>query len=328
MSHPRTSSAALSPVLTLVLLSLLVFNLPASASSQTEISTRTTLFVGFPSGDGTSEGVLVVPGTVIPNLGDSSSYSADRMKVSTEEARSLALAKVTRELSQTFRLERVEASFSESHALGVNEPVELSPPAADLPLRITVELLGFNDQTATYRVRFVDRNVVLADSRVAAARGKQTVIGGLNGEEAPYLFLVLEPAVAPDTDPSGETFLRVGDGITAPRRIESPPPQYTMEARKERIQGVVIVQVVIDETGNVGNISVLKGLPKGLSEAAVEAIRQWKFEPARDEDGQPVAVYYNLTINFKLEDKDADEDADKDDEASEASPAKKVFEKP
>ena len=293
---------------------------PAHADPAPRVSTRATLFVGFPSGENASEGVLVVPGTVIPNVGLGASYHPT---VTTEEQRSQVLAKLTRELTQTFRLEHVEASFSESHALAIDEPVELSPPAADLPLRITVELLGFDPKSATYRVRFVDRNVVLADSRVAALRGRQAVIGGLNGEEAPYLFLVLEPALAPGAGTAGETLRRVGEGITAPRRIESPPPSYTLEARKERIQGLVIVQAVIDETGIVQDVSVLKGLPKGLTEAVVDAIRQWKFEPARDEDGNPVAVYYNLTINFTLA-----EDKDNGTSGEKASPANKVLEKP
>lgn len=275
-----------------------------AAADKGKVSTRTTLLVGFPSAENPVEGVLVVPGTVIPNLGHGPSI---RTPLSEEEARSQRLGRLTRELTSTFRLETVEASFSESHALGLEEPVELAPPAADLPLRITVELLGFDARTATYRVRFVDRNVVLADSRVAATRGRQTVIGGLNGDEAPYLFLVLEPAGASGSAESAP--LQVGHDITAPRRMVTVPPRYTETGRKERVQGFVIVQAVIDKDGTVNDVKVLKGLPYGLTEAAVEAIRHWTFEPARDALGNPVAVYYNLTINFTLGDekKDADE---------------------
>ena len=284
-------------------------------ADEAKVSTRATLLVGFPSAEDPAEGVLVVPGTVIPNVGQElSAYPP----LSVEEKRSEKLGRLTRELTSTFRLENVEASFSESHALALNDPVELSPPAPDLPLRITVELLGFDARTATYRVRFVDRNVVLADSRVAALRGRQAVIGGLNGEEAPYLFLVLEPAGAPAS--AGGDPLQVGDGITAPRRLVTSPPQYTPTARKERVQGFVIVQAVIDKQGKVSDVKVLKGLPFGLTEAAVEAIRQWIFEPAQDALGNPVSVYYNLTINFTLGDKK------KDREEGEEGAAKKLRE--
>lgn len=306
----------LIPGLTLGLALVLVLAPATPVQAQDgKVSTRATLLVGFPSAEDPAEGVLVVPGTVIPNLGLGHSVN---LALSAEEARSHKLGRLTRELTGTFRLENVEASFSESHALVLNHPVELSPPAPDVPLRITVELLGFDARTATYRVRFVDRNVVLADSRVAALRGRQAVIGGLNGEEAPYLFLVLEPAGAPAS--AGGDPLQVGDGITAPRRIEATPPQYTPEARKEGVEGVMIVQAVIDKQGTVSDVKVLKGLPFGLSEAAAEAIRQWTFEPARDEEGNPVSVYYNLTINFTLGDKK------KDREEGEEGAAKKLRE--
>ena len=55
-----------------------------------------------------------------------------------------------------------------------------------------------------------------------------------------------------------------------------------------------------DEQGNVTNVEVLKGLPMGLAEAAVSAVKQWQFKPATL-NGKPVAVYFNLTVNFQLQ---------------------------
>lgn len=287
-----------------VSLALLIPCLAAAAApafaGESEVSTRATLLVGFSSGDDEAEGVLVVPGTVIPNVGRT------LPDLTSEEERSQALARLTRELSSVFRLEKIEAKFTDLLKVSLKGPVELSPPAPDSPLRITVELLGFDAHTATYQVRFVDRNVVLADTRVAAVRGRQAVIGGLDGEQAPYLFLVLEPAAPPSPEQTSSPPFRVADGITAPRRLSSVMPRYTEEAKKERIQGVVIVQTVIEKDGTVSDVQILKGLPFGLSEAAAEAIRQWTFEPARDETGRPVTVYYNLTVNFTLEESPQD----------------------
>jgi TonB family protein len=76
-------------------------------------------------------------------------------------------------------------------------------------------------------------------------------------------------------------------------------PRYTDEARRARVQGVVIVEVVIGKSGAVRSARVLKPLPMGLSEAAIEAARTWLFEPARI-DGEPVAVYYNVSSMFLL----------------------------
>ena len=77
-------------------------------------------------------------------------------------------------------------------------------------------------------------------------------------------------------------------------------PQYTEIARKARIQGVVILQTIIDKDGNITDVKVLKGLPMGLTEAATTAVTQWKHNPATL-NGKPVAVYFNLTVNFQLQ---------------------------
>jgi TonB family protein len=66
------------------------------------------------------------------------------------------------------------------------------------------------------------------------------------------------------------------------------------------VQGVVILQTIIDTEGLVRNIKILKGLPSGLTEAAVEAVSAWRFEPATL-DGKPVAVYYLVTVSFSVQ---------------------------
>lgn len=92
---------------------------------------------------------------------------------------------------------------------------------------------------------------------------------------------------------------RVGGEVTRPEKISGAPPVYTETARRARITGVVIIEAIIDEQGDVTGTKVLKGLHPGLDLNAVEAIETWKFKPATL-DGQPVPVYYNLTVNFQL----------------------------
>ena len=106
------------------------------------------------------------------------------------------------------------------------------------------------------------------------------------------------PEAPPEPEPTGPIYV-TGD-VQKPEKLNAPQPQYTEIARKARIQGVVILQSIIDEQGNVTEVQVLKGLPMGLSEAAEAAVKQWKFKPATL-NGKPVAVYFNLTVNFQLQ---------------------------
>ncbi len=106
------------------------------------------------------------------------------------------------------------------------------------------------------------------------------------------------PEGPPPDEPTGP--IRVGGDVKPPEKTFFPSPQYTEIARKARIQGVVIVEAIIDKEGKVTNVKVLKGLPMGLDQAAVDAVSRWTFKPATL-NGKPVAVIYNLTVNFQLQ---------------------------
>jgi len=123
-----------------------------------------------------------------------------------------------------------------------------------------------------------------------------------------FLFVVVEaerngvPAevAAAKSIPSGPPYLVDGAIVKPPRLIETRTPHYTPEAKEARLQGVVVVEATIDRAGRVVGVEVLKGMPMGLSEAAAEAVREWRFEPATLE-GEAVDVRYKLTINFRLD---------------------------
>lgn len=97
----------------------------------------------------------------------------------------------------------------------------------------------------------------------------------------------------------GGGLFRVGGGVSAPKKIYDPEPEYSEEARKAKYQGVVVLWVVIGPDGRTHDIKVQRSLGMGLDEKAVEAVKQWKFEPAK-KDGQPVAVQVNIEVNFRL----------------------------
>lgn len=102
----------------------------------------------------------------------------------------------------------------------------------------------------------------------------------------------------PPPPPPEEGPVYVIGGIEPPEALDAPAPRYPELARKLGRDGLVVLQAVIDRQGRVQEVQVLRGAPFGMTEAAVEAVRTWRFRPAT-RDGEPVAVYYQLTVRFR-----------------------------
>lgn len=83
------------------------------------------------------------------------------------------------------------------------------------------------------------------------------------------------------------------------RVLAKPEPQYTEEARRNQITGTVVLRVVFSKTGEVTNIRAVNSLPFGLTERAIAAARQIRFQPAT-KDNFPVSVHMQLEYNFNL----------------------------
>jgi TonB family protein len=96
-----------------------------------------------------------------------------------------------------------------------------------------------------------------------------------------------------------ETVYRVGGNVTAPRILRKVDPEYTAEARDASIEGSVKLAIEIGRDGLVHNIRVIRGLAPGLDDKAIEALNQWRFEPA-NKDGQPVTIEATIEVNFRL----------------------------
>jgi TonB family protein len=92
---------------------------------------------------------------------------------------------------------------------------------------------------------------------------------------------------------------RPGSGVEPPRLITEVKPDYTDEARRRGLEGEVVMEIVVRRDGTVGDVRVLKGLGSGLNERAVQAIRQWRFAPARLR-GTPVDVVVEASVEFKM----------------------------
>ncbi|MFH1475008.1 MAG: energy transducer TonB [Chloroflexota bacterium] len=92
---------------------------------------------------------------------------------------------------------------------------------------------------------------------------------------------------------------RPGSGIEPPRLLREVKPRYTEMARRQGLEGEVVVEIVVQRDGRVGDVRVLQRLGAGLDDRAVEAVRQWRFEPAR-RLGSPVDVLVEVAVEFRL----------------------------
>jgi TonB family protein len=95
---------------------------------------------------------------------------------------------------------------------------------------------------------------------------------------------------------------QLGAGIEFPKALKEVQPAYTPDAMRAKIQGPVVLQIVILESGLVGDVKVMKSLdPGGLDQEAIKAAKKWLFQPAVDsKTGKPVAVYAQLELNFRI----------------------------
>lgn len=269
-----------------------------SASGEETIPTHLFVLAGHPEGRQSSSSA---PRAILQS-GGTLRLADTQEKTSSEEARqiiekSLSFSQATEKLWATFRLDPNRKKQEEFHiSFPLGKSMEL--PIHDIPVSISVNLLRMAEATPVYRIVFRHREKIIADSTVEAARGGRTIIGAMDGEEAPYLFLFLEPEKA---EKNPVRISEEGDkDITAPRQLSQTPVFYPEEAKKAGIQGKVILEVTIDTEGKVVDVVVLQTPDESLGKAAKESVSQWRFSPALTRDGKAVSVRSSVTIRFAL----------------------------
>ena len=101
------------------------------------------------------------------------------------------------------------------------------------------------------------------------------------------------------SEKTSEPVYEVGNGVTAPKPVYTPDPEYSERARKKKINGTVVVAMIVTPEGRVRDVKIAKSLDEGLNKQALAAVRTWKFEPAT-KDGKPVAVHLNVDVSFRV----------------------------
>ena len=98
---------------------------------------------------------------------------------------------------------------------------------------------------------------------------------------------------------AGGGVYRAGGAVSAPRLIKEVRPKYTSEALVNRIQGAVVLEVVVTADGCPSKIRIVRSLDAGLDEEAVAAVAQWGFDPGRL-GATPVDVLVTIVLDFSL----------------------------
>jgi len=173
---------------------------------------------------------------------------------------------------------------------GSNRAQSLTQPAAPAAPVVAPDGLqaetGLNEATAGARSSAGAAGAAGA-AGVDAIETTGGIVDGIGVTELP-------PPIATPAPP-----IRLHSGMAAPRKVRDVVPIYPAMARAVRVQGIVILEAVIDMSGRVESARVLRSISL-LDDAALEAVRQWRFEPARL-NGQPVPVVMTVTVNFSLQ---------------------------
>lgn len=252
----------------------LAFAAPAAVA---EVTTEVILEIGTPQ----AETRPVPAGTVLLFEGQSGS-AMERY------------AQIRKELRDVYRFEALTKKDSAMLKMAVGESRKTPSPMAGLD--IGLRLLAVDDLIATYEVRMAEAGKEPLVTRVAVKRSDWAIVGGRDGAAAPYFYLLFRPLSAAEEKEEARW-----DGITRPKLISSVNPTYPEDARLAREQDTIVLELEVRPDGAVVVARVVEGQVASLIEAAKAAVSQWRYEPARDAKGKPLAVKYKVTLAFKLQ---------------------------
>jgi protein TonB len=110
-------------------------------------------------------------------------------------------------------------------------------------------------------------------------------------------------AAAPAAGVKGQATRYDNATMKEPRLIQKVAPQYPPDAKKEGVEGTVVLDATIAKDGSVRETRVKQEADARLVTAARAAVEQWRYEPVRNEKGEPIEVIFSVTLRFKLDKK-------------------------
>jgi TonB family protein len=212
------------------------------------------------------------------------------------------MSKEVKTLAKVFNLQKVKILMNASLVLKV-EKGEKTAEVFVLNGRKLVLLLTKvareKDMFAVEVKEKEDDAKPLLGTDIVVPEGKTATLGFADSEEKIF-FLTLHRG--PDQQSTDKDVQRLPKEGKGPKLIKKVSPVYPPEARQAGVEGTVILEATIDIQGKVTNVRVLKGENDLLNKAAIEAIKQWQYEPVIVE-GKPMQFVFTVTVRFALNDK-------------------------
>jgi len=192
-------------------------------------------------------------------------------------------------------------AFQLTH-LTVPKPPAAAPPPSPAAIAQSLKRVMRPVQSALLAPTLIPRRIETIKDASAPDIEPEGVIGGIPGGEAGgVLGGILGGVPHGPTAPAPaakKTVYRIGGDVKPPRQIQIVQPSYPLVARTSRVEGVVVIDAILDEQGNVAEAHAVSG-PGLLIPAALKAVIQWKYEPTYL-DGAPVAIRMEVHVDFHL----------------------------
>jgi protein TonB len=142
----------------------------------------------------------------------------------------------------------------------------------------------------------VERPPAAPELAIEGGVGPPAALGGSSSVVDP----LAPPAPIPPPPPKPERPVPAGELVQMPRRLVDVRPVYPDLARRARVEGTVVLEAVLDRSGRVSRVQVVKSMPL-LDQAAIDAVRQWRYTPSTLH-GIPIEVLMTVTVTFRLQD--------------------------
>lgn len=274
----------------LVLMLSVLFGFVGSASGlDARVTLEVNVFQGFRSRVTESPS----PGSIVylpPDPGWSDGVERQRAQI----ADSLGLDGVT-----VLLVRRVVSGYDLTQTIVAQSVVysaEQGGTTTEQSVEVSVRPVRTGDRAVRLDLRLRLGAQEIAAASVSGELGRTFILGG-KPETSP-IFIAVTPRDAGHPLAPPEAFTP-GEEIQRPKLVTRVDPRYPEALHRDKKSGMVVIQAIVNADGSVGLATVVRHSDPEFDESALEAVRQWRYEPAVLK-GKPAPVYLTITVSFRM----------------------------